>query len=120
MDIDWSKPIQTKTGCPARLLGEINGNQGNFVVAVSGEQGHEFLRQYYSNGRYYRGGVSVVDLENVPPPKRYMWQNLYPISFGDRYNSRELADKNAREDRIAVLKLEIVDGLAVSVEVEPM
>lgn len=71
--IDWTKPIQSREGRPARLLGTVHCKDAPFVVAVAGDRmsdgdWHEYLTQCNADGRFH--GVTLrpaspLDIVNV-------------------------------------------------------
>lgn len=74
MSIDWTKPIQTKSGQPARLLGTYHPNvsgETHCVAITLGDGPAEYIKTYWANGNYCRNGTSTSDLENIPEPPKY-------------------------------------------------
>lgn len=68
-------------------------------------EGEEFSREYTKDGRFYDSGVlSNDDLFMATPPQE-AWVNVYVGTSGVFHGflaaTREQADKDAREDRIA-------------------
>lgn len=112
MSVDWSRPIQTRDGRPARLLGELNVKQGNpykKVVAVISEYGtHERAIICRSDGVAQRKGPRITNV----PRKHVRWVNMYDYRDGisGLYSSREAADRGAIESRIACIRIEFEEG----------
>ncbi len=73
MAIDWSKPIQTKSGKKVRFLGELKADYAeSFVAAVTDGDGQESVMQYNSAGIPTRLGADY--LINVPEKiKLHIW-----------------------------------------------
>lgn len=71
--IDWTKPVRTVEGRPARLLGTVRCPDAPFVVAVAGDDTadgdwREYLTQVNKDGRFH--GVTLrppspLDIVNV-------------------------------------------------------
>jgi hypothetical protein len=99
--LDWNKPLQTRDGRKARLLGKLNGRpDSGYLVAVADEHGVETLLI----------GEEVI---NVPQRiKREVWLNVYPDRASDNANvspwrTRELANRYSYDNRIACVKVSI-------------
>lgn len=79
--LDWTKPIQTREGNPARLLGVYNStNEFNHVVAVRDHTGHETSYKVTKWGSYYGGGTQCEEnILNVPPKMKKIegFVNIY-------------------------------------------
>lgn len=103
--IDWTKPLQTMDGRPARLLGKLETDTFPMVVAIKRADGREFEACYTEDGFYYLGKVTdTCDLRNVPTKKsRRVWINVYP-EWQAAYQSKEEADRNAHSDRLACIE----------------
>lgn len=62
---DPQKPIKTRRGRPARILGRVANPPFSLVVAVmEDEDGRETIETYRENGRYLTMGESSWDLVN--------------------------------------------------------
>lgn len=112
--IDWTKPIQTRAGLPARMLAtDIKSKNGNCIcVAVTYPSGNEVVSAVTLEGLYY-SNPSDADIINVPE-KRVRYLNIYPGSIYS-YNNREDADTAAKRhdnwhNRIACIKVEYMEG----------
>ena len=96
--VDWTKPIQTRDGRPARVLCTDLGSEANcpVVVAVqSAASSAETVTQRPLNGRFY-----VIDKEHPSdiinvPEKRTVYINFYEDGVRTTWNTREGADKEA-------------------------
>lgn len=101
---DPTKPVQTRSGRPARILTTYSRNPRFPIVAlVEDIAGVESARQYSLNGEQNLDVVGNFDLVNVPE-KRVIefWRNIYrsPSLCGD-HETREAADCSASPERIA-------------------
>lgn len=111
-EIDWDKPLQTKNGRPARLLGTLAGTAPydyRHAVAVTNRAGNrESILMYTDDGLHPDDNNCLVNV----PQKRVKWVNCYP--FGDLgdcvHESREAADRNAHRSRIACIRIEFEEG----------
>ena len=69
MSVDWTKPIQTRSGDRVRLVGTVNygGARETRVVVRIGKDGKDFKRLWecYDDGRQ----LGESDIINVPPRK---------------------------------------------------
>lgn len=88
--IDWTKPIRTKKGAEARLLGELKNVAHPMVVAVTYTNGlgitYEVMQRYTRDGRFAETTHwrdHPMHLENVPEvTKRYIM--LFDgVGYGD-------------------------------------
>lgn len=114
MTINWDKPLRTKAGAPARLLGVLAGNEerDNYIVAVMDDNGDETSRTYYPEGDYYSGEASSCDLINIPE-KKSGWLNIYGqvdasivAACHNIFASKQLADACAVSGRVACIFVE--------------
>lgn len=112
MTLDLNKPVQTRDGRKARILGPLAGGPDRIAVAVTiGDM--EFAEARYSDGMYLNGKKSLHDLINVPEER---WVNVYRDNTHECliFASREEADRFVRcngVDRIACLKFTEGEGL---------
>lgn len=69
MSVDWTRPIQTRSGDRVRLVGTVNygGARETRVVVRVGKDGKDFGRSWecYESGRQ----LGESDIINVPPCK---------------------------------------------------
>jgi len=112
MTFDPKKPVQTRDGRPARIV--CRDAKGSYpIVAMIEIDGEEQPKTYTADGKFDRFGGLPLDLINIPT-KRTGWVNVYPpyegsmqIAFlSDAYRTREEADKDAAECRIACVQIE--------------
>lgn len=66
--VDWTKPIQTKSGRAARVLTmDLFDPSHTVVVAVMGEKGdREHVFTYKNDGQYRANTATDADIVNVP------------------------------------------------------
>lgn len=107
---DPTKPVQTREGCPARIIC-TDADSINFpIVALycRMETKGEKVSLFTSEGRYYDSGISNYDLVNMPV-KHKQWLNIYNLRIIP-HATREIADINAMSDRIACIEIEFTEG----------
>lgn len=116
MTLDYTRPIQTRNGCPARILAtDFEGpNSRTLAVAITTKDYGERLGIRFENGHISRHGTDPLDIINVPQ-KHTRWVNVYPSKhhgplLGDGYPSRQKADEAASLDRVACIKVEFTEG----------
>lgn len=65
--LDLTKPVQTRGGCPVRIL--CMDAKGTFpiVALVTCLDGSEMMAMYTPNGDYMHRGMTYMDLINVKP-----------------------------------------------------
>ena len=114
MAIDWTKPIQTTDGKPARVLCTDLKHDHPYVVATE-HNGKEILWTVTDTGRV-RGstpGDGKSGIINVPE-KRTVYINFYESGYPEVWCSRAAADvqasKYSRFNRIACVKVEYTVG----------
>jgi hypothetical protein len=106
--VDWSKPIQTRAGRKARLLGEIIGRDDPFAVAVMTEDGREDVLYYFASGKFYVNATCVNDIINAPERiERDVWLNVYESGGITPWADKDTADTHALEGRIACVRVQI-------------
>lgn len=107
--IDWTKPIQTRSGRPARVLcTDLKDTEYPVAVAVLVSDKHEAAYTYTAEGKYAIEGDEPFDIINVPE-KRVRYFNVFDMSEG--FNSRAKADRAAGvKVRRACIRVEYIDG----------
>jgi hypothetical protein len=111
--VDWSKPLQTRDGRKARLLGVIkcynSEASGTHVVASMLDDSAESVDIVFTNGRSYSPVKdSDDDIINTPERiKREVWLNVYQHSECYGYDSKDEADDCAMQTRIACVRVQI-------------
>jgi hypothetical protein len=111
--VDWSKPLQTRDGRKARLLGVIKCDNseasGTHVVASMLDDSAESVDIVFTNGRSYSPAKdSDDDIINAPERiKREVWLNVYQHSEYYGYDSKDEADDCAMQTRVACVRVQI-------------
>lgn len=86
--IDWSKPLQTRSGDKARLLGVLKTTEPEaYMVAADTGEGEEMLFQVRSDGTSEGGShEGPFDIINVPPAQELdVWRVVYRASDGGTF-----------------------------------
>lgn len=92
---DWKKPLKTKDGRGARLLGILDSLSNpiyTHVVAVKSEEGDETVQRYTPHGTFYSDEGNRLDLVNTET----MFVNVYfdgELQKACCYDSRESAGR---------------------------
>jgi hypothetical protein len=109
--IDWSKPLQTKSGNPFELFSSCA--RGNYPV-VGYVSDHENLTSYTTDGYYVGHNVlHPLDLQNVPEKAttvaRYVnvCKHAGKLVAGELHPTREAADIWKDENRVSCMKMEV-------------
>lgn len=63
MSVDWTKPIQTRSGLKAELVRRIGDD---YWVVITDEVGKECMLCYQADGRYRSLPGNDFDIINVP------------------------------------------------------
>ena len=66
MSVDWSRPIRTRSGKTARLVGTHQFATGETAVVVVGEGMDEAIITYFDNGSCFNLGDHPNDIINTP------------------------------------------------------
>jgi hypothetical protein len=109
-NFDVSKPVQTRSGKPARIVAtDYKVGNGYTILAIVEEGDREYAFSYLPDGRFSSAGREEdLDLVNVPQRiKKSMWLNIYrrnQISAG-AHDSREQANRDAAFDRVACVEV---------------
>ena len=71
--VDFSKPVQTRDGRKAIVVGtNFNFKGGESVLAViTQNSGFQVSRMYYQEGQFIKSGLSGTDLINIPQPRKH-------------------------------------------------
>lgn len=116
MSLDWTKPIQTRSGVPAELVTTLEGQPRSHVVKYIHDN-RACVSQVFPSGHIQHVGVErKEDIINVPPPppKTYeLWLNVYPVDsgcFNYTHETRAYADQQADVNRVACLKVTYTHG----------
>ena len=110
MTIDWTKPIETVDGQPARVLATDLAYHRPVVVAVAAKGAdHEAVWLLTSEGSYDTDRPLMV--RNVPPAPVVRYFNVYEHDFVSAgHDSRAEADEGAGPGRIACIRVELKEG----------
>lgn len=109
--IDWTKPIETSDGTPARYLGRIDRGDIKYPNAIAvGNPGAEFLETADDEGKINSGFF----VANVPEKVRG-FVNVYKHSngsygLGSIFPTALEADRNASGRIVARFRLEVPEG----------
>ena len=126
MPLDWNKPLQTKEGEQARLLGIVNSSSPRLthIVAVKDAvDGTEYVFSYNKSGECFEDGEHTTELDLVNTPQKHvLWLNCYSgtggtVRHADWHDSREDADHWGAAScnrRIACIKVEFEEGEGLS------
>lgn len=113
---DPSKPVRTRSGRAARIIATDLANRAGasrIAAAVMQDAGFESTLVVHSDGRVHRfGDTSFEDLVNVPE-KHVRWASIYMWQGGMSVwlnRTREDADENAKDGRIACIRIEFEEG----------
>ena len=101
--IDFTKPIQTKAGAPARVIAQ----DGDWIWVVVGEDNPGVIYGFCSAEKTF---------VNVPETKAW-WVNVYQHGFGDAFTRQEGADFSANPSRQALWKITYTKGQQPTIEV---
>jgi len=74
MTIDWTKPLKTRDGRPARYLGSLKGPYTR-VVVVPDCDGGEHVDVYTEDGKFYNGNEDICDDDLVQDD--FVYVNVY-------------------------------------------
>lgn len=105
MTIDWTKPIETVEGHPARVLSTDHRYCGETLVVIQIEHpGFSCVGYYHQNGEPEFGSVNIRNRKT----KREGWVNVYRAcnSLGLIYNTEQEAKERASSAVIATIKIE--------------
>lgn len=124
--VDWSKPIQTRAGKPARVVCNNKcspGNRRSRVVLVMDKDGTEYCVMPLDNGRMQVDQEIHNDVINVPPKKVTRYVNIWSDVAGNTscsahpYHKEENARRHAEAANRSGGSLFYV-AIAVPIEVE--
>jgi hypothetical protein len=107
--VDWTKPIQTVGGRPARVLAtDVVGAISHDVVLLVTVNHEEIIKRCRLDGTTVNGDYII----NVPE-KRVIFVNMYPGSCAISHAchpSRGRAEESATENCIARVRVEYEEG----------
>ncbi len=100
--IDFTKPVQTCETPPRPVeIVTTKGREPQRVVGYISAELH--IRTWGSDGRYYSngGGTSVIDLQNVPEPKKWrVWKDASEVPHDALFRRKEGAARFTLWERI--------------------
>lgn len=117
--VDLTKPVQTRSGCPVRILC-TDRKGGDFPVAalLMTADGSESYQSYTAEGRVYTGEKSsALDLINAPPKvvsDHYL--NVCLNSFGCNHLSRDRAKRVASDGVLGQVRVTTFDDGTFTIE----
>lgn len=101
--IDWSKPIETVNGHPARMISTDYRLGSEILVTIQIEyENGSCTAHYFQNGKPAVGGPAIRNRK----VKRERWVNIYPRRVGGHYATKDEARENAFPDVITTIKIE--------------
>lgn len=111
---DPTKPCTTRNGRPARIVCTDRKLHGGPIVALYiDESGGEQIASYTPDGNLWCRNDRRYDLINIPE-KIEGWVNFYDSGEGSfrgySYPSRADADRTAKDERIACIKISFTEG----------
>lgn len=114
---DPTKPVQTRSGKPARILATDLAGRMPLVAAVPAFYGSgEAVHRYYADGRASRYDEQPLDLVNVPVPTRHKFSVYFkaedPEAEGLSFNRTGFGTISGR----ATIEMTVVNGLPTAVE----
>lgn len=120
--INWIKPIRTRKGAEARLLGELSNVAYPMVVAITYtnalNQTYEVIQRYRRDGRFSEAthrSDHPMHLENVPEvTKRYILL-FGELGYDDINDVMQMRSRYWPNCRIAEISYE--DGKPVKVDI---
>lgn len=108
MTFDPTKPVQTRDGCPARVLCTDRRTSSEYpiIALYNAVNGDEVIESYTPEGFVgYRQHPCSCDLVNVPE-KRTVFINVFSCGVS-AYSSRAAADRASTSYRICCVETEI-------------
>lgn len=116
--IDFTKPVQTRDGKPARILCTDRITRELPVVALILLEGNEQICSFHPDGRYRSDSDSDFDLINVPPKVvSEGYSNVYRDgSTGKLHITKDAAQSQALSDAIGLIKITTYDDGTFDIE----
>lgn len=101
--IDLTKPVQTRSGLPARVASTKLDGTFPVLAIVEMPDGIEVAHQYTAKGAFMSyPGESQLDLVNVQPP---MEEHVAYVNLGQSFGSKLDAQREAEEWPVMRVKL---------------
>lgn len=101
--------VQRRDGRKARIVCTDMNSEWPIIALIEDQNGIEYPRAFHEDGRIYTDDVSAHDLINVPE-KHVRWVNLYSTHNSHFHKTKEKADAEARQGRIACIRIEYEEG----------
>jgi hypothetical protein len=119
MSVDLNKPLQTRSGAKARLLGIITGAEYSHVFAVTNTAtGGEYILSRYPTGLAGDYCTGPGDIINAPEVTE-RFGNVYKDPYEPQvwHATKKDVDFNERIcGRIGLIKVTLTDGVPTKVE----
>lgn len=79
--VDWTKPIQTRSGTPVRFLGTRKSKCGLTHMCLTGDEDEQYLSVTKEGLRQHSVGYDKLDVVNVPERmvRLYMWAGSHKL-----------------------------------------
>jgi hypothetical protein len=114
--IDWNKPLVTRNGKEARLIGMTLNPVSTFTHAV---EVAGCIESYKECGQYQMTGINPLDLINAPVCEERFFNVYNDKTLGYSYATRKQAnDCQDRKPRIAVLQIAYEDDVPVAAHLQ--
>jgi hypothetical protein len=107
--VDWSKPLQQRSGERARLLGTLNGVPDKYVCAIESGEG-ECVESFFESGSMLTKVAMGHDSDIINTPERIerdVWLTLYRSGDISTDETEEAAKANRDKDRVACVRVQI-------------
>lgn len=118
--VDWTKPLRTRSGLKARLLGKLEGDRPfPYVVAIMGADGAEWKEDHRPSGDWGGENTDSLDLENAPEVHEIeVFVNLYRTYAGDLVTSAHDTKEGAEGEINYVYDTSLVVAHRITATVE--
>lgn len=104
--IDWTKPMQTKSRHPVRILCTDGPSPEYPVIGIIGS--HLSPVHWTIDGRWMDGTCNNLDLENAPQRiQREYWVNVYESHIGGQCKTQAIAKDMRENGCLACVKITI-------------
>ncbi len=110
--IDWTRPLQTRDGKPARFLGTRKSTWGTHVVCIDAGESEEVWFANTNGDVPHGGSCSPADIINVPAPKRSgtVWVNVFEDGFAIGHTTRRAANMGTQSNILACVEVPWTEG----------
>lgn len=97
---------KTRSGNKYRVLCvDARSTQPVLAELMSATESHWYIESFWSDGRYHK--ESDTSGNDLMPPTRKVWVNIYPHGGASYYSTRETADLIANCERLFCVEIEI-------------